>query len=76
MKKILIYSIVSLMLFSFVLGAQGNVGTGQQGTGDETQTNTETQIQNQGENTQLQNQVQTQVQAVSVFMEYISPLMI
>jgi hypothetical protein len=61
MKKIFLVLLVSLMAISLVLAAQGDVGTGQQGTAEEgTQTNNELQTQNQGAETQLQNQVQVQ----------------
>ena len=79
MKKILLFLFVSLMTISLVLGAQGDVETGQQGTdatdigsnipqigqgtGNGTQSNIETQTQNQGAETNLQNQGQVRVRS-------------
>jgi TolA-binding protein len=63
MKKVYLFFLVSLMVMSLVLAANGSDVSGPdttqagQGAGNGTQTNTDLQTQNQGAETQLQNQV-------------------
>ncbi|MEM4230886.1 MAG: hypothetical protein QXF25_03355 [Candidatus Pacearchaeota archaeon] len=64
MKKIFLVLLVSLMAISLVLGAQGNTGTGQQGTGA-TDSGSDTAAQTGqgiGSGTQINTELQTQNQ--------------